>query len=82
MSAASRRAGARGEAEAQGDSDMPRDAGAQKDAAGLPAWKVILAMIRFRPGLWLMNTVSLIVLMIFFMLPGLVSREFFNLITG
>jgi ATP-binding cassette, subfamily B, bacterial len=48
----------------------------------LPAWKVILSMIRFRPGLWLLNTVSLVALMVFFMLPGVVSREFFNLVTG
>jgi ATP-binding cassette subfamily B protein len=53
-----------------------------KSRDALPAWKVILATIRFRPKLWLVNTLSLVVLMFFFMLPGVVSREFFNLVTG
>jgi ATP-binding cassette subfamily B protein len=53
-----------------------------KSRGALPAWKVIIATIRFRPKLWLVNTLSLVVLMFFFMLPGLVSREFFNLVTG
>jgi ATP-binding cassette subfamily B protein len=53
-----------------------------KSARPLPAWKVILATIRFRPRLWLLNTLSLFFLMAFFMLPGLVSREFFNLLSG
>ena len=48
----------------------------------LPAWRVILATIRFKPRLWLLNTASLWLLMAFFMIPGLVSREFFNLVTG
>jgi ATP-binding cassette subfamily B protein len=51
-------------------------------ARPLPAWKVILATIRFRPRLWLLNMLSLFFLMAFFMLPGLVSREFFNLLSG
>jgi ATP-binding cassette, subfamily B, bacterial len=50
--------------------------------APLPAWKVILATIRFRPKLWLLNTASLFFLMGFFMLPGIVSRWFFNLLSG
>jgi ATP-binding cassette subfamily B protein len=53
-----------------------------KRARPLPAWKVILATIRFRPRLWLLNMLSLFFLMAFFMLPGLVSREFFNLLSG
>lgn len=53
-----------------------------KSRGALPAWRVIIAMIRFRPKLWLVNTLSLVVLMFFFMLPGLVSREFFNIVTG
>jgi ATP-binding cassette subfamily B protein len=47
-----------------------------------PAWRVIFAMIRFRPKLWLLNTLSLWLLMVFFMVPGLIAREFFNLVTG
>ncbi len=47
-----------------------------------PAWKVILATIRFRPRLWLLNTLALFFLMFFFMLPGVLVREFFNLVSG
>jgi ATP-binding cassette, subfamily B, bacterial len=54
----------------------------KKKAMPLPAWKVILATIRFRPRLWLFNTLSLFFLTAFFMLPGIVSREFFNLMSG
>jgi ATP-binding cassette subfamily B protein len=53
-----------------------------KNNGSLPAWKVILATIRFRPRLWLLNTLSLLFLMFFFMMPGVISREFFNLVTG
>ncbi len=49
---------------------------------GLPAWKVILATIRYKPGLWLLNTLSLFFLMFFFMMPGVVSQKFFDLISG
>lgn len=45
----------------------------------LKAWQVIWAMIRFRPGLWLMNLGAMLVLMIFVLVPGMVVREFFNL---
>ena len=51
-------------------------------ASALPAWKVILAMIRFRPRLWLLNCLSLILLTLFFMAPGLVSKWFFDLLAG
>ncbi|MBN1287144.1 MAG: ABC transporter ATP-binding protein, partial [Anaerolineae bacterium] len=47
-----------------------------------PAWKVILTMVRFRPTLWLMNLGSMLVLMLFWQVPGLLTREFFNLLTG
>jgi ATP-binding cassette, subfamily B, bacterial len=56
--------------------------GAPSDPRHLPAWRVILATIRFRPRLWLLNTLSLFFLMFFFMLPGVISREFFNLLSG
>lgn len=55
---------------------------AAKNPTPLPAWKVILATIRFRPVIWMFNTVSLILLLVFFLLPGLITREFFNLVTG
>jgi ATP-binding cassette, subfamily B, bacterial len=47
----------------------------------LPSWRVALAMIRFRPGLWILNLVSMIVLMVANQTPGLVIREFFNTIS-
>lgn len=48
----------------------------------LPTWKVILQIIRFRPWLWIGNLLSMFVLIGAFMLPGVLVREFFNLLTG
>lgn len=47
----------------------------------IPAWKVILAMIRFRPGLWAFNLMAMIGLMMAFQLPGLAMRAFFDRLT-
>lgn len=47
----------------------------------LPSWRVVLAMIRFRPGLWVFNLVSMIVLMVANQTPGLILREFFNTVS-
>jgi len=47
-----------------------------------PAWKVILDMIRFRPKLWLLNLLAMLVLMMSFQLPGLAMRWFFDLLTN
>ncbi len=48
----------------------------------LPAWRVILKMIQYRPGLWLGNLGAMIVLTVFWQVPALVMREFFNLLSG
>lgn len=48
----------------------------------LPAWRVIWRMIRYRPGLWLANLLAMIIAMLFFQVPGLLMREFFNMLTG
>lgn len=48
----------------------------------LPAWKAILAMIRFRPWLWLGNLIAMLLLNLFLQIPGLAMREFFNLLSG
>lgn len=48
----------------------------------LAPWKAILDMIRFRPGLWVFNLVSMFVLMLANQTPGLVLREFFNTVSG
>jgi ATP-binding cassette subfamily B protein len=48
----------------------------------LPAWRVIWRMIRYRPRLWLANLLAMIIAMLFFQVPGLVMREFFNMLSG
>jgi ATP-binding cassette subfamily B protein len=48
----------------------------------LPAWKVIWKMIRYRPGLWSANWLAMMVLMMFFQIPGLVLRKFFDALSG
>jgi ATP-binding cassette subfamily B protein len=50
--------------------------------ASLPAWKVILAVIRYRLGLWLVNLAAMMVVVFFWQLPAVVLREFFDLLTG
>ena len=53
-----------------------------KTVNSLPAWLVILKMILYSRRLWLGNLFMMLVLMGFAMIPGLVMREFFNLLTG
>jgi len=48
----------------------------------LPAWKVILKTIQYRPDLWLANWFAMMITMLFFQIPALVLREFFNLLSG
>jgi len=48
----------------------------------LPAWKVIFRMIRYRRSLWLGNLLAMLFLMLFYQIPGLVLREFFNTLSG
>ncbi len=55
----------------------------RKETQALPAWRVILSMIRFRPWLWLIDLVAVsVVRMLWQVAPGLVIREFFNLLTN
>jgi ATP-binding cassette subfamily B protein len=58
------------------------DARAGSQVHALPAWKVILRMVRYRLGLWLVNLASMLVLIAFWQLPAIVMRQFFNLVTG
>jgi ATP-binding cassette subfamily B protein len=52
-------------------------------AAALPAWRVILSMVRFQLGYWLLDLISVIAArMCWQVVPGLVMRAFFDLITG
>jgi ATP-binding cassette subfamily B protein len=48
----------------------------------LPAWIVILKTILYSRKLWLGNLFMMLVLIAFSIIPGLVIREFFNLLTG
>jgi ATP-binding cassette subfamily B protein len=48
----------------------------------LPAWKVIFKMIQYRPDLWLGNWFAMMITMLFFQIPALSLREFFNILSG
>jgi ATP-binding cassette subfamily B protein len=51
--------------------------------AALPAWRVILAMIRFRPWLWIVDFISVALVRTGFQLiPALAIRAFFDAVTG
>ncbi len=39
-------------------------------------------MVRYRPRLWTVNLLSMLVLVLFWQAPALLMREFFNLLTG
>jgi ATP-binding cassette subfamily B protein len=43
---------------------------------------VILKMVRYRLDLWLANWLAMMITMLFYQIPGLAIREFFNLISG
>ncbi len=48
----------------------------------MKVYQAVLAIIRFRPKLWTFNLISMLVLIIGWALPGLLTREFFNLLEG
>jgi len=54
----------------------------KKKVNALPAWRVILAMIRYRPGYWLGNLGSLLIVLLLYQVPALLMREFFDLLSG
>ncbi len=65
------------------ESTAEQDTAAQKSKIKhLPAWYVILKMVQYRPKLWLINLSAMLLLTIFWQLPGIVMREFFNILTG
>ena len=45
-------------------------------------WWAILAVIRYRPGLYLLNIAGMIVYSLGVQVPGLALREFFDLLSG
>jgi len=49
---------------------------------GIPTWKFIWGTIRFQPVRYLFNNLAMIALMLGWQMPGLITREFFNNLTG
>lgn len=60
----------------------PRERLEREAVDALSAWRVILQMVRFRPGLWLLNLAAMLVLNLFWQLPGFVLQAFFDLLSG
>lgn len=55
----------------------------QDQADKLPAWKVILEMIRFRPWYWFIDLVSVLIFRVAWqIMPGLILKAFFDMLTG
>lgn len=55
----------------------------KKPVNTLPAWRVIVSMIRFRPWYWLIDLFSVLIFRLAWQVaPGLIIREFFNLLSG
>jgi ATP-binding cassette, subfamily B, bacterial len=54
----------------------------QQQTTTMPTWHFVLAMIRYQKGRYLYNTVGFTVMATSWLIPGLVTREFFHLITG
>lgn len=48
----------------------------------MPTWRFMLQVIRFRLPRYLGNSVSMLVLMLGWQVPGLVTREFLDLLSG
>jgi ATP-binding cassette subfamily B protein len=49
----------------------------------LPAWQVILQMIRFRPGYWIIDLLSVVIFRLAWqILPALILKAFFDMLTG
>jgi ATP-binding cassette subfamily B protein len=59
-----------------------REKEARESENVLPAWRVIVSMIRFRPRLWLVNLGVMLLLMLLWQVPPFVMRAFFDRITG
>jgi ATP-binding cassette, subfamily B, bacterial len=58
--------------------DLPADVRRPR----LPAWKVVLRMIQYRKDLWWRNWLAMMITMLFYQIPGLLLREFFNMLSG
>ena len=52
-------------------------------AVSLPAWKVILSIIQFRPWYWLVDLISVILIRtVMQLVPGLIIRAFLDMLSG
>jgi ATP-binding cassette subfamily B protein len=49
---------------------------------GVPTWKFIWEIIRYQPVRYLFNMLAMFAMMLAWLIPGLVIREFFNLLSG
>jgi len=47
-----------------------------------PTWRIVLALIKFRPRMWLLNCAAMVALTMLFQVNGLLSRQYLNLLTG
>jgi ATP-binding cassette, subfamily B, bacterial len=61
---------------------VPKNGQEPQDAprVGAPTWKFIWGLIRFRRWYYFFNAVAFIIMILGWLVPGLVTREFFNLI--
>jgi ATP-binding cassette subfamily B protein len=48
----------------------------------VPTWKFIWSVIRFQRWRYIGNSIAMLILMLGWQVPGLVTREYFNLISG
>jgi len=48
----------------------------------MPNWWFVFRMINYKRWLWFRNQFAMILLNLFWLLPGLVTREFFNILDG
>lgn len=48
----------------------------------IPIWKVVWRTIVYRRNFWIMNLISMLILNLFWQAPGLIMREFFNLLSN
>ncbi|MCX6044370.1 MAG: hypothetical protein NT075_04605, partial [Chloroflexi bacterium] len=51
-------------------------------SATIPTWQFILRLIRLQPWRFLYNTVGYTTMTVSWLIPGWVSREFFNSLSG
>ncbi|MEM7028310.1 MAG: ABC transporter ATP-binding protein [Chloroflexota bacterium] len=60
------------------DDDIDNDEAYRID---VPTWKFVWGLIRFRGIIYLFNNLAMIIMTLGWLIPGLVTREFFNLLS-